>query len=323
MKSLLEQYVHYHPDFLESLSVFPAQVRNRLIRRLSVEKEKSNFLSTVAEIRFGRLFLDLGFDLEYDKQFSNNQRPDWLIKLGNSVAICDVYRLGKSRRDQLRGDFENRLVEKLESIPKNCLLKIEFIDEYFDTTKYDVDVICELVRNWLMSPQKEFKQTLSLFDNFEFKVIKENTSTPHVTCIGNCNSIEIKNEKVKQLDTLKPNEITKKLHKYDEIISANTMPYFIGIYIDFTSGFEPEEIREVFVGHGVEFIDFGTTIATENFSHLGQEWTELGEFYNNLQLSGFVTFYNERFQLIRNPRRAQIIYADENRHLLARLNRIE
>ena len=98
------------------------------------------------------------------------------------------------------------------------------------------------------------------------------------------------------------------------------MPYFICIYIDFVSGFDHKDIRERFLGHGVEFIDFGTPIASyDQFRHMGQTWTELGEFYTNLQLSGIVTFFNEQFKLLMNPNKGQVIYEEKYSQLLNKL----
>jgi hypothetical protein len=314
--SLLEEYIGYHPEFMDSLTIFKEDTAKKILKRLKSENDRNNFISTVAEIRFGKLFSELGFEVEYDKKFPNNQRPDWLIKLRDSTAICDVYRLGKSDKDQVRSDFQGKLMEKLEEIPKSYFIKINFIDEYFDSNKYNVDQISNEVRDWLDST-RIVGESISVADNFEFEIRKTNTNSKHVCCVGNASSIDIKPQKVNQIENLSPNEITKKLNKYDKIISEYSMPYFICVYIDFVSGFDHGDLRERFLGHGVEFIDFGTPIANlEQFRHMGQTWTELGEFYNNLQLSGILTFYNEQFKLLLNPNKQQVIYSTKHSQLL-------
>jgi len=317
--SLLEEYLRYHPEFVDSLTVFQENIRKKIIKRLKSENDRSNFIAILAEVRFGKLFSELGFELEYDKKFFNNQRPDWLIKLKDSAAICDVYRLGKSNKDQVRSEFENKLIEKIQEIPKDCFLKIHFISEYFDTTQYNIDQISNEVHDWLNST-RQVGDSISVKDNFEFEIRKTNTDTEHVCCYGDVSSIDIKTEKVKQIEDLNPNEITKKLDKYGEIISEYDMPYFICIYIDFVSGFDHKDIQERFLGHGVEFIDFGTPVASyDQFRHMGQTWTELGEFYTNLQLSGIVTFFNEQFKLLLNPNKEQVIYEEKYSQLLNEL----
>ena len=317
--SLLEEYLSYHPEFVDSLTVFQENIRKKITKRLKSENDRNNFIAIVAEVRFGKLFGELGFELEYDKKFPNNQRPDWLIKLKDSAAICDVYRLGKSNKDQVRSEFENKLIEKIQEIPKDYFLKIHFINEYFDTIQYDIAQISSEVHDWLNSVRK-VGDSISVKDNFEFEIRKTNTNTGHVCCYGNVSSIDIKTEKVKQIEDLSPNEITKKLNKYTEIISEYNIPYFICIYIDFVSGFDHKDIRERFLGHGVEFIDFGTPIASyDQFRHMGRTWTELGEFYTNLQLSGIVTFFNEQFKLLMNPNKGQVIYEEKYSQLLNKL----
>ena len=58
------------------------------------------------------------------------------------------------------------------------------------------------------------------------------------------------------------------------------------------SGMAP--FKEYFLGIGVENIDFETAVGkSDEFKHLGSTWTELGEFYNNLQLSGIIIFMLE------------------------------
>lgn len=317
--SLLEEYIGYHPEFIDSLTVFQENIRKKIVKRLKNENDRNNFISTVAEVRFGKLFSEFEFELEYDKKFPKNQRPDWAIKLKDATAICDVYRLGKSDKDQVRSDFENKLIEKLQKIPKRYFIKIHFINEYFDTTKYNVDIISNEVCDWLNS-SRQVGDSILITDNFEFEVRKTDTDIEHVCCFGNVSSIDIKTQKVKQIENLSPNEITKKLNKYDGIIAEHGIPFFICVYIDFVSGLNHRDFRERFLGRGVEFIDFGTPIAShEQFRHMGQCWTELGEFYNNLQLSGILTFFNERFKLLLNPNKGQVIYKPKYSQLLSKL----
>lgn len=317
--SLLEKYIDYHPEFIDSLTIFREDTAKKILRRLKSENDTNNFISIVAEIRFGKLFRELGLEVEYDKMFPNHQTPDWLIKLSDSTAICDVYRLGKSAKDQVRNDFQGKLMEKLEEIPKSYFIKINFIDEYFDSNKYDVDQIFNEVQEWLKSI-RIVGESIAISDNFEFEILKTDTKTKYVCCVGHISSIDIKPQKVNQIENLNPNEITKKLNKYNEIISEYNMPYFICVYIDFVSGFDHRDFRERFLGRTVEFIDFGTPLGNlEQCRHIGQTWTELGEFYNNLQLSGILTFYNERFRLLLNPNKQQVIYSTRHSQLLSKL----
>jgi len=107
------------------------------------------------------------------------------------------------------------------------------------------------------------------------------------------------------------------------LISTYQLPYFIAISVDFLSGFELEDFKEYFLGKGVEFIDFDTTIAKQKqFSHLGKEWTELGIFYDNIQISGLIILYNNSYNLLLNPIKQQVIYKEKNKELLRSLKNI-
>jgi hypothetical protein len=321
-ESLLDQYKSYHPEFIESLAEFSQLDRKKILSILQSESNKNNFLSTVCEIKFGKFFIELGFQTEYNVAFPNNQRPDWILKADNMMAICDVYRLGQSEKDQARSDFEYKLMELLEGIQLSYFLRISFKQQYFNTGMYDPESIGNQVSQWLMSSPKNIGEKIFIEGNFEFEVVESNTGIDHVCCAGNASSIDIKPHKLKQSENLRPNEITKKLTKYNSLISEYNIPFFLCVYIDFVSGFGHREFREYFLGRGVHFADFGKPIANHpQFRHLGEEWTEFGAFYDNLQLSGVITYYNGEFRILLNPQKAQILYSPRHASILQLLNR--
>jgi hypothetical protein len=234
-----------------------------------------------------------------------------------------VYRLGKSKIDQVRSDFENNLIERIKTILASYCLKINFIQEYFDEGFYDSEQIFSELEKWITSNQLNPGDIINIQDNFEFEILYSNTNVNHVTCVGNASSMDIKPNKLKQLENSKPNEITKKLTKYNDIISEHEIPYFICVDLDFVSGFDHNDFIEHFRGVGVTFIDYGSEYGNmEQFQHLGTEWTDLGEFYKNTQLSGIITCYNQKFELLLNPQRRQLIYHESNCELLDRLKKI-
>lgn len=82
--------------------------------------------------------------------------------------------------------------------------------------------------------------------------------------------------------------------------------------------------KSIFFCKGVEFVDFDTPIANlEQFNHLGKEWTELGIFYDNPQLSGLLILKGNEFKLLLNPMKNQVIYRKENESLLERVKNLE
>jgi hypothetical protein len=239
MGDLLYQLYNKHPDFEENLTVFSDDVKQLLFEKLTNEKDITNFTSTLAEIDFGLLFNKLGLNLEYDKLY-NKQTPDWTISIGDSKAICEVYKYSNSYIKQPISDYEFRLLN----------VKLEKIIQY----------------EWLT----------------------------------------------------KTNNLNEKISKYNEIISQTKYPYFIAIALDFASGFEFDNFKEYFLGSGFEFdcdkdADYETL---KEDSDYGSEWTKLGIFYQNPQLSGIIVLDNRKFHVLLNPLKNQEIYNASNEALL-------
>lgn len=319
-ESLLNLYCNYHPDFLEKLEIFSVANKKRILKNLKSTKQKNIFLSTVAEIKFGELFNSLNLEIEYEKKFYTKQTPDWSLNFENSIAICEVYRLGKSEKDEIFSNFENQIRELLEKLQYNYFIKIHLFNEDFDITKFEVEIIINELKSWLKSSSKIVGDKVIICDLFVFEIIKVNTNINHICSIGPAKSIDYKPQKLKQIDNLRENEISKKLKKYNEIISKEELAYFICVYIDFISGFDIEDFKEYFLGIGVENIDFETAVGkSDEFKHLGSTWTELGEFYNNLQLSGIIIFYNNSFYCLMNPIQKQVIHNQKNYFLKEKL----
>jgi hypothetical protein len=112
------------------------------------------------------------------------------------------------------------------------------------------------------------------------------------------------------------------MNKYNGIITSNKLPFFICIDIDFESGFHHKEFEEYFLGAGTSFIDFdpNKTISTD-IGILGSEWTKLGKFYENLQISGIITCSNNNFRVLLNPICKQLIYENQYNEYLKELNK--
>lgn len=321
--SLLDLYCSYHPEFLNSLEIFSEINKKRILKNLKTHQNKNNFLSTIAEVKFGELFTKLNFEIEYDKKYYNKQTPDWSLIYENSVAICEVYRLGKSKKDQIYCDFENQIKEVLVKLRYNYFIKINFFDEDIDLSKFNTNIIINEVEDWLRKSTKVIGDRIIVNTNFEFEVIKTNTNVNHLCFIGPAKSIDYKPHKLKQVEYLNDNEITKKLKKYNNVILKENLAYFICVSVDFVSGFDIADFSEFFLGMGVENIDYGTPFnEPEEFKHWGSTWTELGKFYDNPQLSGIIIYYNNSFTFLINPNQKQIIYHEKNNLIKEKLLKI-
>jgi len=155
-----------------------------------------------------------------------------------------------------------------------------------------------------------------------FKVVAVRNNVQFLSCI-NSGTIDYKIGKVKQFEIHKPNEITKKIQKYKSIIEQYKLPFFICVEIDFFSGFSHDEFTEYFLGSDVEFWDFDPeNIITTDIGILGSQWTNLGEFYQNIQISGIITCLNNEFKVLLNPIKQQIIYENKYNDFLSKLYEI-
>lgn len=318
--NLLTLFCTYHPKFMERLDSFSELNREKLLKKLKSADNKTAFRSTIAEIRFGEFFKKLDFEIKYDEKI-DNKTPDWTLNNDTFPIICEVYRLGQSNQDQKRSDFENSLKEKLEKIPSNLVIKIIIDEEYDNYDAFQIDILKKQVELWI-EKQPIINQELNLDYDIIFKVIGVNNSIQFLSCI-NSSIIDYKISKLKQVENQRPNEVTKKMQKYNHIINIKKLPFFICVDIDFASGFTHDEFEEYFLGSSVGFIDFDPkNTFTTDIGTLGSEWTKLGEFYQNLQISGIITCSNNNFKVLLNPIRQQIIYGDKYKDCLKKLKEV-
>ncbi|WP_050380546.1 hypothetical protein [Chryseobacterium sp. Hurlbut01] len=316
--NLLSIFCNYHPEFMEGLNSFSELNRGKLLRKLKSAENRTAFLSTVSEIRFGDFFQKLDFEIKYDEKIED-KTPDWTLNSSTFPIICEVYRLGRSNKDQKRSDFENSLKKQLEKIPSNLVIKITIDDNYDNYDELQIDRIKAQFEAWL-EKEPTINNELFLDYDFIFKVIAVSKTMNYLSCV-NSGNIDYKIGKLKQFKNQRPNEITKKIQKYNRIITTQKLPFFICVDLDFASGFTHDEFEEYFLGSSVEFIDFDPkNTFTTDIGTLGVEWTKLGEFYQNLQISGIITCSNNNFKVLLNPIHKQIIYEEKYNDCLTKFN---
>jgi len=319
MTELLNLFCSCHPEFIESISVLSENIKQDALDRLENAKTETDFLSLIAEINFGLLFNKLGFQLEYEKKYSK-KTPDWTITLQNSTAICEVYRMGLSKKDQNISDFVNQIKRNFSKLPYSYRIRFTFLQEYFESTKYDAEKIIFELSEWLKKSGRLIGDKTIIENNFIFE-IDSVTNKNHLITGG---KIDFKPEKLIQFEHLESdNNITEKISKYNSIIIQNQLPYFICIDSDFRNAFNYNEFVECFLGSSV--ID--TTPCPEacylpEYDEWGIEFTDLGVFYKNPLLSGVIIKICNEFKILLNPMKNQLIYNEKNRFILEKLKAI-
>lgn len=323
MESLLTEFLLYNPDFIESLDVFKDSVLRKLLKKLKTEKDKQNFRSTVAEIQFGKLLKNINLNIEYDKKYQEKLTPDWTVSDNDCSALVEVYRLGKSADSQTKSDFEDEILMAIHKIKKPYIIQLTFTDSKFNPANYNLDKIIDDIKDWLSS-SRDKGEKITIQNIVELKVYSNNSKYEYACFIGNASSIDFKTGKLKQSPNLRPNEITKKLTKYQSLIEKTKKPYFLAVSIDFTSGFDIDDFKQYFLGTSVYNADFGVDIPNYPESKIwGENWTELGVFYQTPHLSGVVLMYNNKNTLILNPVKTQVIYEKRNESLLEKFTLIK
>jgi hypothetical protein len=321
MESLYNLFQIKYPDFEKHLKSLPKSLSKRTLVKLQKGSNIETFTSLLAEVDFGLLFNRLGFQLEYEKKYSGKE-PDWTLSIGNSKAICEVYRLGKSKNDQKLSDFQSELIEKVRLLEFDYFVKFGYLNNEVDLSNVDSNKIVSDLNEWLHSSPKKIGDRIEIINNFYFEVTHINAKKNKLSCRGSFRTIELKPGKLIQHGLIKdPNKITKKISKYNEIISQTGYPYFLCIALDFACGFEFDDFEEYFLGKGVGFdceedSEHETSIEDREY---GTEWTELGVFYKNPQLSGLIILDNNKYHLLLNPLKNQIIYNDTNKQILNNL----
>ncbi|MGG5504919.1 hypothetical protein ACPDHQ_15995 [Myroides odoratimimus] len=317
---LYNEFCKLHPEFEKELDSFDEVTRKKLFRKLYSLNNKTAFRSTLSEIRFGQLFLSLGFSLEYDKVY-DQKTPDWTLKSSSMNVICEVYRLGPSNKDKLLNDCLHLLKKELETIASNAMIVISIDDKEFVCNEEDIKKVKKKVEEWLLNNPKQ-KEELFIDSVICVRIISFSERKKNLTCLIS-GSIDYKPNKLFQCITQKPNEITKKIEKYKSILMRNATPFFLCVDVDMISGFTFEDFKENFLGRIVEFIDFD--INEKYYTDIGfirKEWTQLGEFYSNFHISGVILYSSNSFRILFNPIQKQFIYRSEYMDILLKLSKI-
>ncbi|KAA5548184.1 hypothetical protein [Adhaeribacter rhizoryzae] len=267
--TLYEEYVYYWKDFESKILAFDFQTREKIKKNLIKEKNRTTFYSKITEINFGLFFANNGAQTEYEKKYkfqSKNLEPDWTLTLNGQKILNEVSRLNPTRKDQIRNDFESELLERLSILEGSCYLKVNFENEYFDPSEYDLDEITHQLRSWLSHERALFEQ-ITLFKNISFKIKAVDSTLKNIIVIGNNNSVDI------DLRRLISNgsEFIKKVNKYADFIEETKMPFIISLYSDVLNGIDELDLFHFLYGSSID--DRRTYSVYSNL--------DSGLFYNN------------------------------------------
>lgn len=322
MKDLIQKSIYYGKDpnfILEKLSKLSVSNCSKILNRFSKGKIKSNFISTLAELKFISELQKLPNEILYDKEYKIGSEvftPDITIYVDDSFIVADVYRLGKSEFDEKFVEKLDEICNLLENIQSNNIIRINTnIDNPDDST--DIDLYIEKIVEWVQNENSVNDFQINNQISLE-KIGKHNSIFTQVYYF---NGIDFKSAKLFQKPYYSENEITKKYCKYKKLIIENNVPFFLFIEVDFLSGFALDEFKEKFLFSSAgftpnEYIKYQKYITD---LELGQCWSKLGDFYLYPFLSGVFILYNNQFYLLLSPLKNQILYDKKFDNFLSKM----
>lgn len=309
------------PDFLiEKLKPINDNLSRRIIKSFNKERDKNNFISTLAELKFVHQFNEIGFNIEYEKKYklkSGEKTPDLTLELNGKNFIGEVYRLGSSEKDDKITQFIDKVGDVLSGIESDYLLLMEFKNKSYDFIDFDFNHFEDSIEIWIRNKPR-LNDVLNYNSGIDFVVLhKGNWVTTQL--ISDPIIMNIKSEKLTQKEYLSDNEITKKILKYKEIIKQREVPYFLCIETDFNSGFHFSEFSERFHHFETDVVDFEKNKEIWLMMGKGKCWSVLGDFYKYPFLSGILILLNNEYKLLLSPLKSQVIYEKRYEPILKKI----
>lgn len=312
---MLNSFLRYNPHFIDKLKSFPDELSRNLINKLNNATTEVKFLSLVSEINFGLIFNELGFTLKYEKPLSDGKTPDWEILIDKKKAICEVYRLGQSKKDLALTSFENKLKRRLVDLNFGYHIKYSYREECIDFNQYDLDEIISEINFWL-SENRKVGDILTIANNFIFEIRRLNKSNK-ITYVSHPKFIDFKIHRLVQNEYLqKNNKVTEKLTKYTSEIAKLGVPYFLCIENDFKNAFDFNDFVDYFKGSWCIYSD-DYNMAQEI------EYSNLGSLIDNPFVSGIIIKLGDEYRKILNPLKKQFIYNRNNSVILEKIKMLK
>lgn len=298
------------PDYIiEKLKAIDEKLSSTILKRFNKENNRSNFISLLSELKFINEFKDLNFSIEYEKKHkisSGVKTPDLTLDFKGNKLIGEIYRLGSSYQDNESIRFIDKLEILLSEIKSNYILFLKFKNENINFKEIDEIDLKEKIQIWINTKPK-INSILKYDFDLEFHLIIKGKSQ-YTQLISDVIILNIKPEKLLQVENFSSNEITKKILKYREIVQRKQIPYLLCIETDFNSGFHFSDYYERFHHKEAEFKRFEKYKEILLKQGQGKLWSILGDFYRYPFLSGIIILLNDEFKLLLSPLKTQIIY---------------
>lgn len=262
-------------ELLSEIEIFEKRRNLDLIRKLQKEKNKTDFLSFITEIRFG-----LTLDPFCDKMKHNCRlpgftlTPDWLVEMNGQEIMLEVARINATQDDQKFIDFDTMLMEAIEKIEKPYSFKLHYDVEDFDQSQIDFSDFKEFLENWLTKERSI--GDIAIYQNvITVECMRRNENLTHAGVMGEFRAIKHKPYRVFS----KKGRFMSKVERYAGIVESLNMPYIVCLYLHFESWLELDDVSSALYGNEAEFvgdIEFGGMFPNSIFQDISKAL-----YYNN------------------------------------------
>ncbi|MGO1822269.1 MAG: hypothetical protein ACTHZG_08715 [Ruoffia tabacinasalis] len=300
MKSNMNLFNEFFKDKVgDKRELLDFGVKNNILVEdlLSRISNRTDFLATIIELRFGMFFDSLFYKVAYDKKAfrGSNLTPDWTITTDKQAVIAEVFRLNASKFDQDEIEFGDKLMDILGKIQEDYYIQLDY--DYSERLNQSVDFECIYidVADWLKVARGIGDKTI-LFE-ISFEVVAKNRGSGNVVAFGNFTPIKFDYRRLSGRNS----RLFSKL-KYAEHAWNNGMPFVICMHLSFESWFKPEDVYEHLYGASGEFLHsrpFGEYYPRAPFHDISRGLYYSDEIFRN-QVSGVLVRYQNDFTFFPN-----------------------
>jgi hypothetical protein len=246
MSSLIESFFDGREALLEQIRTFERNHKLRLIDRLKAAYNEVHFHSTITEIHFGIFFSQIATSIKYESSIENKS-PDWIFTSNGQTILAEVVRLNPSSTDKKELDFDDKLMDILQTIRIGCLLYFDYDDN--DLVRSEIDFIeCKRELELWLSVSRQVGETTVICNSIKIEFVAYSDNVDHVCLCGGGGAI---NFDYRRLNSEK-STLVLKAQKYSKLIENYQFPYIICLYLDFHTWFDKKDVYRTLYGSSTE-----------------------------------------------------------------------
>ncbi len=239
-----DTYWKYIRDEIEKwFALLSQESQVSLIKNL---RNTKSFLHAYNELAVAGIFLDLGFQVEYEKE-CNGLTPDWLIisKDKTTSFLVEVFSRVSSKEEESRERQTSELTRRLELIPVGISLLVRYQDlsHLVELNSQLTKRVANLVSKWLTEKTRTLRETVE-FNGLVFEVIGYNKKS-HVLVAGPTSGAFV----VNNMPVVE--NIEEKVAKYKNISETLEIPLIVAIVPSFNTAIEVDNLEEILFGNEV------------------------------------------------------------------------